>query len=123
MYKRQPWTSAGIVLAGLSLIGVPGTAGFVTKWYLVLAALEQGQWWLVFLIVASSLVSLMYVWRFVEVAYFREPRKDIAPAAVPRSMAVPTAVLLVAVVLFGLDTHYTVDPAIRAAEMLLGGGR
>ena len=121
--RLMPWTSAGIVLAGLSLIGVPGTAGFVTKWYLVLAALEQGQWWLVFLIVASSLVSLMYVWRFVEVAYFREPRKDIAPAAVPRSMAVPTAVLLVAVVLFGLDTHYTVDPAIRAAEMLLGGGR
>ena len=98
--RLMPWTSAGIVLAGLSLIGVPGTAGFVTKWYLVLA-----------------------VWRFVEVAYFREPRKDIAPAAVPRSMAVPTAVLLVAVVLFGLDTHYTVDPAIRAAEMLLGGGR
>ncbi|MDZ7590278.1 MAG: monovalent cation/H+ antiporter subunit D family protein [Rubrivivax sp.] len=121
--RLMPWTSAGIVLAGMSLIGVPGTAGFVTKWYLVLAALEQGQWWLVFLIVASSMVSLLYVWRFVEVAYFREPRKDIVPAAVPRSMAVPTALLLVAVVLFGLDTHYTVDPAMRAAEMLLGGPR
>lgn len=121
--RLMPWTSAGIVLGGLSLIGVPGTAGFVTKWYLVLAALEQGRWWLAFLVVASSLLSLMYVWRFVEVAYFREPRKDILPAAVPRWMALPTALLLVAVVLFGLDTTYTVDPAFRAAEMLLGGRR
>lgn len=121
--RLMPWASAGIVLAGLSLIGVPGTAGFVTKWYLVLAALEQGQWWLVFLIVVSSLLSLVYVWRFVEAAYFREPRKDIVPAAVPLSMTLPTALLLAAVVVFGLDTTYTVDPAMRAAQMLLGGAR
>ena len=121
--RLMPWTSAGIVLAGLSLIGVPGTAGFVTKWYLILAALERGQWWLVFLIVASSLLSLAYVWRFVEAAYFREPRKDIVPAGVPLSMALPTALLLAAVVVFGLDTTYTVDPAMRAAQMLLGGPR
>ena len=36
--KRMPLTSFGIVLCGLSLIGVPGTAGFVSKWYLILAA-------------------------------------------------------------------------------------
>jgi NADH:ubiquinone oxidoreductase subunit 5 (subunit L)/multisubunit Na+/H+ antiporter MnhA subunit len=55
--KRMPLTSFGIVLCGLSLIGVPGTAGFVSKWYLILAALEKGQWWLVFLIVLSSLLA------------------------------------------------------------------
>jgi multicomponent Na+:H+ antiporter subunit D len=121
--RLMPWTSAGIVLAGLSLIGVPGTAGFVTKWYLVLAALEKGQWWLVFLIVASSLLSLMYVWRFVEAAYFRAPRKDIVLAPVPLSMRAPAALLLVLVVIFGLDTTFTVDPAVRAAQMLLGGPR
>ena len=121
--RLMPWTSAGIVLAGLSLIGVPGTAGFVSKWYLILAAIEKGQWWLVFLIVLSSLLAVIYVWRFVEVAYFREPRKDIVTAAVPVSMAVPTAVLLAAVVIFGLDTTFTVDPALRAAEMLMGGPR
>ena len=118
--RLMPWTSAGIVLAGLSLIGVPGTAGFVTKWYLVLAALEKHQWWLALLIVLSSLLSLVYVWRFVEAAYFREPHRDIVPAPVPLSMALPAALLVAAVVVFGLDTAYTVDPALRAAEMLLG---
>ena len=52
MGRRMPLTSFGLVLCGLSLIGVPGTAGFVSKWYLILAALEKGQWWLVALIVA-----------------------------------------------------------------------
>jgi multicomponent Na+:H+ antiporter subunit D len=118
--RRMPLTSFGIVVCGLSLIGVPGTAGFVSKWYLILAAIEQGQWALVFLIVASSLLAVAYVWRFVEAAYFREPRADIAPdATVPRSMAVPAALLVAATVYFGLDTSFTVGSAAQAAAALL----
>ncbi|MDP4993352.1 MAG: monovalent cation/H+ antiporter subunit D family protein, partial [Burkholderiaceae bacterium] len=59
--KRMPLTSFAIVVCGLSLIGVPGTAGFISKWYLLLAALEQNLWWLAFLVVASSLLAIMYV--------------------------------------------------------------
>ena len=122
--KRMPLTSFGIVICGLSLIGVPGTAGFVSKWYLILAALEKGQWWLVFLIVLSSLLAVAYVWRFVEAAYFREPRQDIAAdAAVPWSMALPAGLLVAATVYFGLDTSFTVGSAAQAAAGLLGGPR
>ncbi len=71
-------TSLGIVLAGLSLIGVPGTAGFVSKWYLVLAALEAGRWWLAALVVVTSLIAVAYVWRFVEAAYLSPPSAQIA---------------------------------------------
>jgi multicomponent Na+:H+ antiporter subunit D len=42
--RSMPWTMAAFVAGGLSLIGVPLTVGFISKWYLVLAALEQG-WW------------------------------------------------------------------------------
>lgn len=122
--RRMPLTSFGLVLCGLSLIGVPGTAGFVSKWYLILAALEQGRWWLVFLVVGSSLLAAAYVWRFVEAAYFREPRQDTAGgSAVPWSMAVPAAVLVAATVYFGLDTSFTVGSAAEAAAALLGGAR
>lgn len=120
--KRMPFTSFGIVLCGLSLIGVPGTAGFVSKWYLLLAALEKGQWWLVFLILASSLLAVAYVWRFVEVAYFREPRQDTAMAGeAPWSMLLPAGILVAATVYFGLDTTFTVGSASRAAEALMEG--
>ncbi len=122
--KRMPLTSLGIVICGLSLIGVPGTAGFVSKWYLLLAALEKGQWWLAFLIVASSLLAVAYVWRFVETAYFRDPRRDTAASTrVPWSMGLPTAVLVFASVYFGLDTSFTVGSASQAAAALLGGSR
>ncbi|MDP1692493.1 MAG: monovalent cation/H+ antiporter subunit D family protein [Burkholderiaceae bacterium] len=122
--KRMPLTSLGIVICGLSLVGVPGTAGFVSKWYLILATLEKGQWWLVFLIVASSLLAVAYVWRFVEAAYFREPRQDTAgSAALPWSMALPAGLLVAATVYFGLDTSFTVGSAAQAAAGLLGGLR
>jgi multicomponent Na+:H+ antiporter subunit D len=120
--QRMPWTSLGVVVCGLSLIGVPGTAGFISKWYLILAALERGQWWLVFLIVASSLFAVAYVWRFVEAAYLREPRTDTeGTVAAPRSMALPAAVLVAATVYFGLDTSFTVGAATQAAALLFGG--
>jgi multicomponent Na+:H+ antiporter subunit D len=122
--RRMPLVSFGIVLGGLSLMGVPGTAGFISKWYLLLAALEQGQWWLVFMIALSSLLAAVYVWRFVEVAYLRAPREDTANvAATPWLMSVPTAILVLAIVYFGLDTSFTIGTASEAAAALIGGSR
>lgn len=107
-----------------SLIGVPGTAGFISKWYLVLAAMEKGQWWLVGAILASSLLAVAYVWRFVEVAYFREPlahhkarRSAIAPAAAGRVADRWVTLWL------GFDTSFTVGSALDAAEQLLRTSR
>ncbi|MDH3740765.1 MAG: monovalent cation/H+ antiporter subunit D family protein, partial [Hyphomicrobiales bacterium] len=58
--RRMPVSMGIFVIAGLALIGVPGTAGFITKWYLVLGAMERGWWWLAFLIVASSVIAVIY---------------------------------------------------------------
>ena len=69
--RQMPWTFAAIVAGGLSLLGAPLTAGFISKWFLVQAALEQSLWWLVVLIVASSLLAVEYVWRLVEALYFK----------------------------------------------------
>jgi len=126
MGRRMPVTSLGIVVCGLSLIGVPGTAGFISKWILVVAALERGQWWLVALILLSSLLAVVYVWRFVEAAYL-QPRTEGSPAGdgareAPMSMLVPSLLLVAATVYFGLDTTFTVGSATRAATFLITGG-
>jgi multicomponent Na+:H+ antiporter subunit D len=64
------------------------------------------------------------VWRFVEAAYFREPRRDIAAdTQVPWSMAVPAGLLVLASIGFGLNTEFTVGSAAQAAMGLLGGAR
>lgn len=120
--RRIPLTSLGIVIAGLSLIGVPGTAGFVSKWYLVLGAIEAGRWWLAGFVVATSLIAVAYVWRFVEAAYLDEPGKAAPePEEVPRAMLVPALAMATACVVFGLYTSWTVGAAQRAAGLLLGG--
>jgi multicomponent Na+:H+ antiporter subunit D len=76
------------------------------------------------MIVVSSLLAAVYVWRFVEVAYFRAPRGDTANVvATPWLMSVPTAVLVIATVYFGLDTSFTIGTASDAAAALLGGQR
>lgn len=122
--RVMPFTSFGIVLGGLNLIGSPGTVGFISKWYLVLAALESGQWWIALAIVLSSLLAVIYVWRFVEAAYFREPDAEIAKLKeAPLEMLVPAWLMIAACFYFGLDASLTIDGAVQAAATLLQGIR
>ncbi|MBI4194331.1 MAG: monovalent cation/H+ antiporter subunit D family protein [Betaproteobacteria bacterium] len=122
--RVMPLTSFGIVLAGLSLIGVPGTVGFVSKWYLVLAAIESGAWWLALLIVLSSLLAVIYVWRFVEAAYFQVPSASVSRLReAPLSMLVPAWLMVAACLYFGLDASLTLSGASQAAAELLPGSR
>jgi multicomponent Na+:H+ antiporter subunit D len=122
--RQMPLTMGAFVVAGLSIIGVPGTAGFISKWYLVSGAMENGWWWLGLLIVASSVLSVIYIGRVVEAAYFRTPEGDTAKATdIPLSMLVPTLFLAGACIWFGIDTRLTADIAAQAAAYLLGGGQ
>jgi len=121
--QRMPLTMAAFVTAGLSLIGVPATVGFVSKWYLVQAALERDLWLIAALVVASSLLAVIYIWRVVEIAYFRAPPEGApAVAEAPVSLLVPTWIMALASVYFGIDATHTVDIAHKAATALLGGG-
>jgi len=119
--RAMPLTFAAFVAAGLSLIGIPGTAGFISKYYLIVGAYEA--WWpLTFLIVASSLIALVYIGRIVEVAYFRPVSDAVACAKdPPLMMLVPILTLAFASIYFGIDTQLSAGVASRIAEMLLGG--
>ena len=75
------------------------------------------------LIVMSSLLAVIYVWRVVEVIYFR-PSSEIAKDAkeAPLSMLIPAWVLISASIYFGIDATSTLDVAFAAARTLLGDG-
>ncbi len=121
--KEMPWTMAAFVMAGLSLIGVPLTAGFISKWLLLQAAFELGLWWLGLLIVASSLLAIVYVWRVIEVAYFQpRPEGRVAAREAPLSLLLPTWVFALANVYFGIETSLPVTVARGAAAALFGAG-
>ncbi|MEQ8510120.1 MAG: monovalent cation/H+ antiporter subunit D family protein [Rhodospirillaceae bacterium] len=122
--KAMPLTMFGIVLAGFSMLGVPGTVGFVSKWYLSVGALENGWWWMVALLMVSSLLVLAYIGRVIEVAFFRE-RPAGAPALKdpPKSMLITSWVFVLACIYLGIDTSFTVGVAEQIVSVLLGAGQ
>jgi multicomponent Na+:H+ antiporter subunit D len=122
--RTMPLTMGAFVVAGLGLIGVPGTAGFVSKWFLIAGAAEQGLWWLAGVIVVSSLLAVVYVGRVIEIAWFRTPGDSAAtPRNPPVEMLVVTWILALATIYFGFDTRISAGIAGQAAELLLAGYR
>ncbi|NOX74600.1 MAG: monovalent cation/H+ antiporter subunit D family protein, partial [Alphaproteobacteria bacterium] len=119
--RKMPWTSGAVMIAGMSLIGIPGTAGFISKWVLVQGALEKGWWPVALLIVASSLLAVIYVWRVVEVLYMRAPKDGVEVSEAPLSMLIPLWIMAGSTIYFGLDTELTIGAAKTAAEGLLAG--
>jgi len=120
--RRMPWTFAAIVVAGLGLVGVPPSAGFVSKWALVTAMIERGTWPVLVVMLVSSLLAVVYIGRVVEVAWFRDPEPELEVRPAPGSMAVATWFLVAVSVYFGIDATLPGGLADGAAAALLGGG-
>ena len=117
--KKMPLTMAAIVIGGISLIGVPLTVGFVSKWYLLMALIESGLWPVAVLVLLGSLLAVIYVWRVVEMAYFRPvlPGNEGVKEA-PLSFLLPIWILVFANIYFGIDTRLSVQIAEAAAQSL-----
>ncbi len=118
--RAMPWTMGAFVIGGLSLIGVPLTAGFVSKWYLIVGALEKGWWPVAVLVLVTSLLAVIYIWRVVEVAYFKPAPEGRVVREAPLALLVPTWALALANLYFGLDTSLNAGVARLAAQSLLG---
>ncbi len=119
--RQMPLTMAAFTLAGLSIIGVPLTVGFISKWYLVTAALEQDQWVLAGLVLLGSLLAVVYIGRILEAAYFQKLPDNVDASKikeVPLLMLIPMWILVLANIYFGIETSITTEAAGSAAEWL-----
>ena len=77
--RRMPVTMAAFAVGAVSMVGIPPTAGFFSKWYLVQASLDEGSWAVVIVVLLSSLLTAAYLFKVIERAYLRpalpaEPR-------------------------------------------------
>jgi multicomponent Na+:H+ antiporter subunit D len=98
--RALPMTMFAFALAGLSLMGVPPSGGFIAKWLLLLAAVETGQWWWAMVILAGGLLTGGYVYRVLSPALADTdgPQPALAPVARYREVVV-LALALVSVAL------------------------
>ena len=114
----MPWTSAATVVGCLSLIGVPGTAGFISKWILVEAAIENGKWPLAIVIIFSSLLAVVYCGRLIETLYFKNGNDETVVNEAPLTMLISIWTASLACIYFGLSTDITISVSDLAAKML-----
>lgn len=121
--RKLPISMGAFTAGGLGLIGVPLTAGFISKWYLVTGSIEAGRYEMAAIVLVGSLLALIYVWRVVEVIYFGK-RDENAPKLkeAPVTMLVPMVLLIGASIYFGIDANTSSWVAETAAQVLLGGG-
>ena len=99
--RRMPLTMGAFTIAVFGMIGLPPVAGFVSKWYLGLGAVEAGSYWVVLVLLASSALNAAYFLPIVYRAWFCEPDDEAAPRL--RSSRFETqAYLLIPVVVTGL---------------------
>jgi len=95
--RRMPWTMAAFTIGALSMIGVPPTAGFVSKWYILAGAFQANDYLALFTIVASTALNAAYFLPIVFAAWFEAPAADSRPhgeAPLPVVGALAIAALL-----------------------------
>jgi multicomponent Na+:H+ antiporter subunit D len=116
--RTMPWTVTGFALAALSLIGIPGTLGFISKWYLLKALLDQGSWLLIGVILLSSVMAVIYIWRVIEAAFFTKNTHVKAPVKeAPLTILLPLWLLSLSGIVFGLYPQALIDFTQAAAKL------
>jgi multicomponent Na+:H+ antiporter subunit D len=127
--RQRPFLSGSLAVLGFSIIGVPPMVGFIGKWYIGLAAIETELWPLVFVVFASTLLTLLYVARLLEKLYFsplpeeREVTESTGAVATDGgstlsygmvALAVCAALLSVALGFAGAELTAALDPLVEA---------
>ena len=116
--KKMPWISSSFLIGGLSLVGIPGTAGFVSKWMLVQATIEAGLPLLAVLIIMSSLIALVYVWKVIECLYFLDPVSGSTIGKVSFRILIPLWILSGSCIYWGFDPSLITATSDVAASNL-----
>ncbi len=105
--RRLPWTMGAFFVASLSMIGIPPTAGFVSKWYLALGSVEAGELAFLIVLLVSSVLNAAYFLPVSYVAFFATEAQD-GPATVREipMVTIPLVATAILTVLMGIFPEY-----------------
>jgi multicomponent Na+:H+ antiporter subunit D len=96
--RRMPWTSAALTIGGLSMIGVPPTGGFVSKWFILAGAFQNDNYVAIATIIASTALNAAYFLPLIYLVWFTEetepPRIDHGEAPLPAVIALTVTAAL-----------------------------
>jgi multicomponent Na+:H+ antiporter subunit D len=122
MFKKMPLTMSAFVIGALSIIGVPPTCGFFSKWYLIHGAVISQHWVFLSALIMSSLVSVILFFRVIEIGYDFSGSHHHGPSGgaakldeAPLSMLIPTLAVSVGLLLIGVYNQTILSRVIALA--------
>ncbi len=128
IFRTMPVTAAVFTVGALAIIGVPPTCGFFSKWYLLLGAIDAGQWVFVVALLVCTLINVALFFRIFDRGLYAHaqtgaPAPGMAPSKpppgnAPLSMLLPASLLALAVILMGVFNQVVVNTVLRFAVPL-----
>ena len=120
IFKKMPVTAVVFLVGGFSIIGIPPTCGFFSKWYLITGGIEANQWLFVVSLLFSSLVNCIIFFRIIEVGYFpkfnsekkENHNEKIKINEAPLTMLVPMVITACSLIVIGLYTNEIISVLI-----------
>jgi len=111
--KQMPWTMLAFSIGALSMIGIPPTAGLISKWYLALGAIQAGEIPILIVLLSSTLLNAAYFLPILYTAYFKEPKKETGDhheeGEAPWIMVVPLLLTAAGTLFLGLYPNYFLE--------------
>ena len=123
--RKMPLMMTAFTVAALSMVGIPPTCGFFSKWYLILGSVEAGNWVFVAVILTSSLLTAVYFFRILEKLFAAPPNDDeaVTKATEPSpKIVVPILVLAIGILVLGLINALIVTRVLWPGVALLPTG-
>ena len=118
--RKMPWTMGAFAIGALSMIGVPPTAGFLSKWYILMGAMSTEQWVAVGVIIASTLLNAAYFLPVIYAAFFKAP--DDNPDGHDHGEApLPIVIALTATAAGTVLLFFFPGTVLALSKMLVGG--
>jgi multicomponent Na+:H+ antiporter subunit D len=122
LFKKMPYTMAAFIVTALSIIGVPPTCGFFSKWYLIQGAIIADCWAFVAALLLSSLINIILFFRIFEIGYgFSETNghgyghEKVLIIEAPISMLIPTIITALGIMLIGIYNQPILNNVIQLA--------
>ena len=119
--RERPWMAFGMAICMLSLLGFPGTLGFIAKWLVLSSVILEGQWVLGVVLVLASVVSAGYYLPVIMSMYMRDPdpRIDRSGMKVWGAAAGVIAVAIVGIIVLGVWPGDLIHVSMDSAASLL----
>ena len=118
--RKMPWTMTAFTIGSMNMIGMPLFAGFVSKWYLALGAIEAKHISLIVVLIVSSILNACYFLPIIWAAFFKELPEGETPEKheAPMTMVVPLTITAIGT----LFLFFNSSDLLAMARLVLNSG-